>query len=161
MSTSDLYLIFRKSVRHLKEYRNGWGSGARIWTFMQNRYLPGSRNWIHGNNQALWDLAKDQSVPLHQRLCLAFTFDQSACPIERMAELGEAMKTMGRECDDDEPNSVNHMPKIGADLCELAKEKLDHRAIGIGLECTSVNDLWLQWKGDPKPFDIFAYVVKP
>lgn len=141
MSTSDLYAVFRKSTRHLSEYRNGWGSAPILWDYLCRTYL-GRETWsFMGENKDLWQLASDQRVPLDLRLAHAFTFDGTFCPRSRAKELGASLQRAGRKVA--VTDRVNHWFDIGADL--LANGMA--RAQGFALSCTSVNDVWCEWKG--------------
>ncbi|WP_282265515.1 hypothetical protein [Stenotrophomonas sp. PS02298] len=157
MSTSALCAVFKTKAVPVAEYRNGYGTGPVIWTYLSDRYL-GGRNWGSAGGE-LWALAKDESIPFSLRAAHAMTFDQAlvrptdclsfACLIEEAAAILEQWN----------PEYVNHFGAIASDLKGI---QLDHRALGMGLCCSSVADVWRSWQGiktGRRPVDCLAYIT--
>lgn len=156
MSYSTLYAVYRTTATPLFEYRNAWGTGPVIWDYLQKRYLPSdSKNWIFGEPR-LWDLATDPSVPLSLRACHAITFDFAMVPSDYLKQFAELLIEGGQILEGD---TVNHFPEIGRNLRDL---RLPKRAIGVGLNCTSVSDSWGEqrkhWSRDP--WDAYSLITK-
>lgn len=153
MSTSDLYRVYRTTASRVAEFRNGWGTAPLLWDHLSANFA-GGRKWIF-EAEYLWPLANDERVPNALRLAHAFTFDGAVCPINRTSEFADACDEVATTCAKD--GYVNHWAAVAA---ELRKAKARARQIGWALSCTSVNDVWCTWKGDPKPWDIFS-VLEP
>jgi len=143
MSTSDLYILNRKSTRHLAEFRNGWGSAPRCWDYLAGKYLGEAGGSVMGGgdlSRRVWALARDQSVSAEERLALMMTFDGAYVPIEHLETAGVACKKFGEMCENGK--TVNHWPAFGETLRKTAKAKHSKHAIGVALSCTSVSDPW-------------------
>jgi len=154
MSTSDLYILNKKSTRHFAEFRNGWGSAPLAWDFLAEKYLSefnltdymhpdyigSSRKW-----EMVWKLASDTKLKLCERIVLMITFDRAFVPKQHLKEAGEACNefygmtagTPGFE------NHANHWGAIGQSLIQMSKQRLSQNARGACLSCTSVNDIWI------------------
>lgn len=152
VSYSSLYQVFRTKVRRVEEYRNGHGSGPPIWDLLWQNVRPGFKVPLFDDDLTpLWDLWKDPKVPRHQRLALQLTFDCAVCPPKLVDEMAGALVKCGKEIlalgplkwDLDSPPrdgwSWHHLDRIAADMLTT---KLDGRALGFGLCCTSVSDPW-------------------
>lgn len=157
MSYSTLYAIYKTKAAEVSEYRNGWGSGPIIWDYLSKEFL-GLPGWSFSNDSGLWGLAIDPKVPLGLRACLAITLDYAMVLAKDAKIMAEAIRQGGFVMDKFAPDRVNHFPRIAHDMSET---KLDKRAIGFGLNCTSVSDTWGQKKKYwGKPFDCYAYITK-
>lgn len=153
MSTSDLYRVYGTKATHIAEFRNGWGSAPVVWGYLCEKYLGGTRtSWgINTPLEKLWALSADERVPRCLRLTLGFTYDWAVCPPKKAGELADALEEAGKLCD--RPGYVNHWQAIAN---ELRNHKARARQVGIGISCTSVNDIWIDWKGKKKPWNVFA-----
>jgi hypothetical protein len=155
MSYSTLYAIYRTTATDLREYRNSWGTGPLIWDFLCQRYLdmPG---WSLTNDARLWKLAVDPSVPAGLRACHVLTFDYALVSREMLPDMAALVAEGAALFADFAADRANHFPAIAADLASI---KLSKKAIGAGLNCTSVADTWgQQGRHWGKPFDCFAYI---
>lgn len=157
MSTSDLYRVYRTKTTHLAEFRNGWGTAPLLWEYLSERFIGAEYRWCFdaGKDRRLWDLATDERVPRSLRLAHAFTFDRGICPLTRVGELADACDEVGATCAKEQ--HVNHWAAVAKVLREARAKP---RQLGWALSCTSVNDVWMEWKGEPKPWDIFS-VLQP
>lgn len=160
MSTSSLHAIFKTVATELREYRNGHGTGPAIWGHLEQHYLGGDRFRWFSSDDKLWKLARDERVPLCLRACHVFTFDGAVIPPDKLAPMAELLAEGGRIIGESAPEYVNHFPTIASDLASL---RLHHRAVGVGLSCTSVSDMWprhaRQWPR--KPWNCYAYLTTP
>jgi hypothetical protein len=160
MSYSTLYAVFRTKASALEEYTNGWGTGPLVWGYLNEKFLSRERHeWGGGNNDGkLWGLATDPRVDLALRACLAMTFDYAVVPRAHLKEMGELLQKGGEILAAHTPGYVNHFPQIGKNMTSL---KLDSRAVGVGLNCTSVGDIWSEWVPARKQaFDVWGYIGK-
>jgi hypothetical protein len=162
MSSSTLYAVFRTTATRIAEYRNSYGTAPAIWGHMCEEYLHEDRSsWLFGvRDKGLWDLAKNPAVPEHLRLCHVFTFDHALVPRDCLGRMADALNLAYSDLIRRHPNHVNHWQAIAADL---RKAKVDRRALGIGLGCTSVADPWASYrhtKGEGSmPFDCVAWAT--
>jgi len=159
MSYSTINVVNTKSVRAVHEVQNSWGSAPAIWNYLSTCFLGLSHMPLGFGAEGeaalhrLWALVTDKQVPWHLRLCHAWTFDYVVCPPERLVELAQACESAGAEIKRLYPNRVNHWPAFSYHLAKLPR--LSRRVVGVGLTCTSVSDIWLEWHGDPRPHSIF------
>lgn len=144
MSTSDLYILNKRTTRHVAEFRNGYGSGPRAWDHLSDKYIAEkpvySLNPDHMNK--VWALATDPRVELYERVVLMMTFERSYVPLSHLEEAANACERFGVECEDN--LSVNHWPEIGAELWRVSTMKHSRFTRGVCLSCTSVMDCWLR-----------------
>lgn len=143
MSYSTLYLLYKTKVVEVAEYRNSWHSAPVVWDHLSETYL-GRENGYFGSSekemQALWDLARDPRVPKHWRVAHRMTFDNGAIPPKRLVEAAGEIRKVGQELD--QMGRAQHWTAIADSLEEIAGGRLDHRLMGVVLNCTSVNDYW-------------------
>jgi hypothetical protein len=142
LSTSDLYLLNSKSVRHIAEFRNGWGSGPMAWDHLAAKYIPEKPLFAldEAHMTKVWALFEDPRLARHERIALALTFDRSFVAVGDLKAAGEACARFGAECE--AARRVNHWPAIGAALLMTAGGRIGPHARGVGLSCTSVCDPW-------------------
>jgi hypothetical protein len=152
MSYSTLYKVYKTKVTTLKEYRNGWGTAPVIWDYLEAKYLE-SKTSIWTDAQPLWGLWKDQRVPKSLRMIHLFCMDGAIIRIENITEAAALILEGAKILKAEYPERVNHWADIANDLFSLQGLK-DKRLQGIGLNGTSVHDVWND--GDmPKLFDCF------
>lgn len=145
MSTSDLYILNKKSVTHFAKFRNGWGSGPVVWRHIGEKYVSDKPQYWEMDRRTLeriWALAGDRTLEIDERIALMMTFDHSFVPLKNLKEAGEACITFHRRVRD--TGSVNHWADIGEALIRLSKTKKSRHAQGAVLSCTSVGDVWLE-----------------
>ena len=157
MSYSTLCAVYRTTATGLVEYRNAWGTGPLIWDYLSKRYLRRALSWM-ADDEALWNLATNMDVPAPLRACHALTFDRAIVPLGSASEMATLLRAGEEILSKHAPDCVNHFGLIADDL---GKIKLRKNALGFGLNCTSVSDVWLYgaWPGKPKKeaFDCFKY----
>jgi hypothetical protein len=154
MSTSDLYILNGKSTRWVAEFRNGWGSGPCIWDHLASKYLPNvnftdfdRKDYVGWERkcQMTWDLAGEERVTAEERIALMMTFDLSYAPIDHLKAIGNAcIKAHAMIEDHGFWSGVNHWRAIGEALIEVAENTHHRHSRGVVLNCTSVNDVWMQ-----------------
>lgn len=142
MSTSDLYILNRKSTTHFAEFRNGWGSGPACWDYLAAKY--GVHSTL-SNMQPVWDLASDKRLAHHERVALMMTFDRAFVPLQNLKDAAESCERFGQESA--MGGRVNHWSAFGSALREADKKRHSRFARGVCLSCTSVSDNW-QWGSD-------------
>lgn len=149
MSYSTLYLLNKKSTRPIAELPNGFGTAPVIWNYLCEVYLhkPAS-HWLHEpNDKTLWGLVIAGNVPRAFRLAQALCYDHAYCPKHRTEELANVLREVYVCTNAKYPNNVNHWLTIVRKLEVFAELKSFPRAQGLALNCTNVQDVWMEWKG--------------
>lgn len=147
MSTTDLYVLNQKSVRHAAEFQNGWGSAPLVWDYLGEKYI--TERPVYSLDQQhlkrVWRLADDTRLTTGERTALMLTFDYGYVPRDKLKLAGEACQQFHADTSarPELANRVNHWAAIGAALIDLAGGKLSRHAKGAALSCTSVCDIWL------------------
>lgn len=146
MSTSDLYLLFSKSVRHWSEHRNGWGSAPVVWDYLADRYIPEKPfySFERDHLRKVWALDKSDGLSDAELAALAFTFDNAYIPRGNLSEVAAWFEAFGAQvgAHPEFANRVNHWPAFAAELRKINAEVKDKRLRGVCISCTSVNDIW-------------------
>lgn len=146
MSTSDLYILNKKSTTHFREFRNGWGSAPLAWDFIGEKYIPEKPVYSMDSEylRRVWALAGDTRLEACERIVMMMTFDRAFVPRDRLKEAGEACQDFGRMSSRSAGyhDRVNHWHDIGSALIEMSNAKLTRHARGAALSCTSVSDMW-------------------
>lgn len=135
MSYTTLYSFKQDGeISEYAEYKNAWHGAMLVWNSMAERYNT-PFNLIDGKSmKALWALAGDSKVPLHDRITLATTFDRYmvyASDFPRLvAAMKESAKWLPAHC---------HINKQAADI-----EKIMNCFVSIAVcwNQTSVMDTW-------------------
>ena len=142
MSTTDLYIINGKSVSHVAQYRNGWGSGPVAWDYLSDKYIAEKPIYsLHGDHmKKVWALQSDDRLEECERLALLMTFDGAFVPVHALGLAGDLCIEFAKLSEDGERE--NHWRVIGEDLKKLSRQKLNRHARGAALSCTSVCDPW-------------------
>ena len=137
MSTSDLYILNKKSTTHFMEFRNGWGSGPVCWDYLAKKYAVGDNLF---NMKPVWDLASGDRLAHHEKVALMMTFDAAYIPLKNLKDASDACILFGRESQGD--GHVNHWASFGAALLLASQQRHNRFARGVCLSCTSVSDNW-------------------
>lgn len=145
MSTSDLYLLFGKSVRHWSEHRNGWGSAPIVWDYLGEKYIDAapSASWRY-SYKPVWELYSHGVLLDSERAALSFTFDDAYVPVAHFpqaADLFEQFNAQISTCAS-MANRANHWQAFADELRKAATAVKDKRCRGMCISCTSVNDVW-------------------
>ncbi|MDI9407795.1 MAG: hypothetical protein QM523_00945 [Candidatus Pacebacteria bacterium] len=137
MSTSDLYILNKKSTTHFRGFRNGWGSGPVCWDYLAKKYgVPSSMFDMN----PVWALASGGRLAHHERVAMMMTFDAAYVPMGKLQDAAESCERFGAESEDGA--RANHWTAFGAALRDAAKQRHNRFARGICLSCTSVSDNW-------------------
>lgn len=152
MSRSTIKAIwFNEKIEDFQELHNAWGTAPIIWDFMSEKYL-GKKGWIsYSDNQLLWDLWKNISIPKHHRALHMWTFDRGCIKKNDYRRFANDIWAFMKDCTIP-MNQVNHWPAIA----KIFESNPDIPA--FGLWCTSVSSdpfegEWDDEKEERKPFD--------
>lgn len=153
MSSSAAFLIQQNGeILVADEYRNGHGTGPRVWTPMARRFMPPARGYWDvlgkgAEDRKFWDLYKDPSVPRAWRAALLFTFDYAIIEHARFREFAALLRQFSKESEPIlEYPHVDHLPAI-ADLLEKHADDTD--VVGACFQMTSVSeDVWHPWDSE-------------
>lgn len=148
MSSTEIY-IFKKDgeAEFAFDVRNSFRGAMAIWKYLEEKYLPSLESlygWpkdqylsrtlssAGGDMQEVWDLANNTEIPIHERICLATTFDMKAVRRKNLPDIIEAF---------DKFEGETHLKEQAEKIQELLDDDPDF--IGIGWKQTSVNgDDW-------------------
>jgi hypothetical protein len=158
MSTTDLYVLNKASVRHLAEFRNGWGSAPIVWDFLAEKYLGGRVNPFSGDGyRPVWDLASDDRLTAAEKVVLMMTFDRMFVPIDHLDAAADACGEFYTQSAAWSNNMVNHWGAIGEALRSAKSLRRSRHARGVCMSCTSVSDPWIDAQADTfgKAWSIF------
>ena len=158
MSYSTLYLVFKTKARPIAEYHNGWGTGPAAWTLMsmvacgKDESMP---PYIGGEEaqKEFWHRLYSPNLTDAQRLGILLTYDGSIIEPNGLAQASVMCRQFHRDILAKTHWTWSHFGAIGETLAELANKGVDKRSIGVGLNCTSVCDVWQEYnylKGKPK-----------
>jgi hypothetical protein len=158
VSYSAIYEVYKTTANELNEYRNGHGTASVLWNLLGVKHLGlQPHGYMFGPAlDKLWKLARDPAVPMHLRICHAFTFDDAYVAHENLAILAKACDMTGSDLDAFSPDSVNHWHTLSEDLMRVKKKP---KMLGVGLTCTSVSETWPQriQANMANPWEIFAH----
>jgi len=146
MSYSTLWLVYKTRTRSIKEYRNGHGTAPPLWDMLCEQYLHKEPHYwlLNKNPKDLWALYKDKTIPLYKRFTFFMTFDRAVVDPSDFQRAIECCQKLYLEIEAEKPNYVNHWQSIADDIKNIGK--IDYRAQGIALGCTSVSDPWEFWE---------------
>lgn len=126
-------------VEKHKEYSNSWGGAAYVWTKLYEKYLKDPKlyydNWMTGDTQGLWDLYKDESIPLFERTVLASTLDDAVIRRENLEDVSKAFKEFLEAYP--KGNMECHLQGWIDDIAEILKDETNR---GICFHQTSVGE---------------------
>lgn len=148
MSSSDLYVLNKRSTTWLAGFRNGWGSGPVAWDWIGERYIAekpiysGDRRYL----EKVWALHSDKRLSADERIVLLMTFDRAYVPLDKCKEAGDSCVTFWERSHNGE--RVNNWGDIGQFLLSVAGKKFNRFARGVCLSCTSVSDVWCEASQD-------------
>lgn len=161
MSCSTAFLIKKDGqIVEAEEWRNGHGTGPRVWSAVARRYL-GADYWtvLDGkNDRRFWDLWKDPSLPRAWRAALLWTYDYAIVEHARFREIADLLCEFSAESERwlPWPCHVNHLPAAAAFLRAHAD---DADLTGACFQMTSVSeDVWHPW--DSEKDESTTYDVK-
>jgi hypothetical protein len=112
---------------------------------MCKTYLKREFN-LHERNDDLWALVDNEVVDYGHRAVLFMTTDYAVVEPHEFFGFGLHCKHIAPELIKKTNWDWSHWEAIGEDLIQLSKRH-DRRMIGAGLSCTSVSDIWAEWRG--------------
>jgi len=136
MSCTTLYTFGKDGeISEHAEYGNAWHGAMLVWNSFAERYNTPFSLINEKSMQALWDLAGNSKVPLHDRITLATIFDRYVVYTSNFPRLIAAMKESAKwlpaHC---------HISKQIADIEKIMESNPD--LIAVGWNQTSVVDTW-------------------
>jgi hypothetical protein len=154
MSRSTLLRVYKSKAVWDEDLSNSWGSAPPLWEWLCNKYgivKPGEFYFMLPSLTPLWKLVDRKDIPISQRLALFLTFDRAVILKRHLPEAAKHLRAFA-DFFWVKPGHVNHWPRIAEWVAETSKIK-DSRLIGVGLNCTSVADVWC---GYPKGEEIIT-----
>ena len=158
MSYSTIWKVYKTTATPYKELSNSWGTVPPLWGWLGMKYLGWEKEsvWLHNSdNPLLWELYKNESVPIHMRFGLMATFDEGIVEIKDLVKASKLARQVYDAFGYD-PHKANNWNGISKAYIGLSTIK-DKRIQGIALGCTSVSDPWEDRKHQ-EPFSIFDYL---
>jgi len=144
MSCSTLYKVYRTTARGLIQFRNGYGSGPPVWEMVAAKLGLENPSTVamFGSHEArkVWNAVRGTEIPLSWKWALAFTFDKTILNPEDTEIAANAFRETHQDILRWTRYTWSHWESI-ADAIE-GSPKLDYRALGFALGCTSVSDPW-------------------
>lgn len=138
MSTTDLYTLNGKSVRHRVEFNNGWGSAPILWDYVSEVHM-GGEGWEKHN---IFDAIPNADIPVNIRALLMMTLDRAYVPLRSLETFGQYCLEFYELSSQRYPDRVNHWGGIGEHFIAAHHEKFHRAARGIVISFTSVDDPW-------------------
>lgn len=142
MSTSDLYLLYGKKVRHWSEHRNGWGSAPVVWDYLANKYLTPTVSGSFGREKEVWKLGRSDGLSDAELAALFFTFDWAYAPKNSLGQIADWFNEFSALVASTQYAGVNHWDAFAEELRNVDRSKKDYRLFGVCVACTSVSDMW-------------------
>jgi hypothetical protein len=97
MSETEIYMVnLEGDVHHHIGIRNSWHGAMNVWNELARAYFGWENfpliNYEGRDGQQVWDLYKDEKVPLNIRIVLMSTFDKVMVKRENLERLATAME---------------------------------------------------------------------
>ena len=137
MSCSTLFKYHGKKVYHVKDFRNGHGSGPSIWELV-SQVCTGQKFRIFDTDN-FWPLYKSNKLSDSQRAVLLFTYDNNYVSRDNIKMFAKACIEVHQDILNKTDWKWSHWEDIGNSILEA---KLTKYAKGFCLRCTSVTDAW-------------------
>lgn len=148
------------------EFGNAWGSAARIWSALAERYCGDTAYWLvcrsEEEQRRFWALAKDERLSREERIVFAWTFDRALVDRPHFEEMARCLDTFRAIYPAGE--KVCHLSLHAALLRRLASEDhgLSFAPFAVGIWQTSVSECsWIVREGeegedgeDCRPYDL-------
>ena len=132
--TTILHVFPNNKVECGIKLKNAWGSAPVVWDALCQKYLGFEPlRYVSKDLSGLWNLWRDNSVPLHNRAVLMMTFDRAYVSKTDYQRAADDIRKFLRDFPPDQ-KSVNHWNFI-ADFFSHNPE-----VPAIGFWCTSVSD---------------------
>jgi len=129
-------------LEYFAEYKNAWHGAMIVWNSMAEKYNTPFNLMNEESMKALWKLADNPAVPLHDRITLATTYDKFVVysgDFQRLvAAMRESAKWLPAHC---------HITKQADDIEKIMElnakcSNPDLHIIAVGWNQTSVVDVW-------------------
>ena len=148
--TTIIHIYPDDRIEHGMELHNSWGGAMAIWTAMKERYLPwASYSIFMGESaQQLWDLWKDERLPIHHRAVMMMTFDTAYVPKTRYQQAAQDIRHFLLDFPE-MAGKANHWPIIA----KMYKRDPDVPAIGIWHTSVSENPFDGHWNEEREEYD--------
>lgn len=125
------------------EFSNSWGGASRIWESLFNKYIPKRHehdSWLLRQDNSLWDLIRDERLPIFERAVHGFTFNLFYVARNNLARFASDLREFVKNNPVGE-HYVDHL-SAWADWID-ANQGID----AVGLYGTSVGEnLWFRYK---------------
>lgn len=151
--TTIIHVYPNEKIECGEELPNSYGSAPVVWDALCQKYLgyPPYGWGMREDLKDLWNLWKDEKLPLHQRSVLMMTFDRAYVSKTDYKRAASDIRLFLRDFPEDE-TKVNHWNRIE----EYFESNPDVPAIGFW--CTSVSEnpfhgSWNEEKEDYEPPD--------
>ena len=150
MSYSTLYIVFKTKAVEYQEYNNGWGTlpaALSMMTFISkgaSECLP-PYSLTPEETQVWWNLWQSPLLTGAEKFCILLCYDNLIVLPENFALASEFCLEGHNSILTKTDWTWSHFEAIGKDFAKLAESKLDYRAIGAGLNCTSIHDVWSEY----------------
>lgn len=144
MSSTSVNIVFKTRARWITDLHNGHGSGQAIWDYI-NTKINGEPLPMLGNVENFWPLWKSDCLSREEKAVLLSSYDWAVVEKDHLLEFSEACKKVHPMIIDTTNWTWSHWGSIGI-VAKAKSEKIDHRAIGLGVGCTSVCDEWEQFE---------------
>lgn len=158
MSTSDLYLLFGKSVRHWSEHHNGFGSAPVVWDYLGAKYVSDKPIYTGSEKhlRKVWNLRREDGLSRAELAALFFTFDNAFAPKADLIQIADWFDEFNLliVADLDFAGRANHWGEFAVEFRKIHASVKDHRLRGVCITCTSVNDVWAYTKDFTKAWPI-------
>jgi len=141
MSNTTILRITKDDIYYEEELGNSHGFASLIWTVLCKKHF-GLRSWVYLSEgegiKMLWDLAKDTSIPVCDRVCLYLTFDGAYVERDKLEWAADHIDSF-LDVNAIDEKYVNHLPEV-AKLYRLYYAESGDDLVGIGIHQTSCGD---------------------
>ena len=149
MSYTEMFKVPEKGpVQSVAEFGNAFRSAWHVWSEMAQMYLHrNTAEMLSGGMQEVWDLCKNEDIPLGYRITMRATFDMVMVRRENFARLAVAMENFAAMFG---PGSLLEQAKALLSLVD------DETIYAVCWNQTSVAaDAWWICEGEEgRPYDI-------
>lgn len=167
MSHTSLCTVERKEgkavTETLQEYHNSWLSLPLFWKYLTDKTgvdspLTVSLYREQDDFTPFWNLVWDISLTYAERWVLLLTFDYAVIKPDNLPAAADNMDylhlTLTEALPDCNPSHFHAMAN------DLRREHRKGTGKDIGVNWSSVTDVWYQWDGDPEPWSVTELLEK-
>lgn len=140
MSSCEIYAVKTNGeVSYYDRAKNAWGGAMHIWQTLAKKHIGDGFSFF-ADMKPVWNLADNESVPMHERIVLASTFDKAIAKKDFLPTLIEAFEEFAAEFP---------TPTLEKEIEILKTMQDDPEVIGVCWNQTSVNgDPWSVYDED-------------